>query len=733
MTTQPPTKRWQVSRRQFLIGIGAGTATLAVGLAASAPALKREAQLTINQAFLNGEAPSSETPKAPFIWFEIHADNRAFLYIPKMEMGQGIHTTLAQVAADELELDWERVTVRQPDIRHGFDPGLLFTFGSTSTTSLYQPIREVSATLREMLRQEAIQQLGTTADALTLDKGTFKHGETVLTYGEIIANKQGEWDIPEDPAPLKDARNFRYIGQSVKRVDFKEKLTGRAVYGYDARAEGMLYGAMARPPRYQATLTHASEGTAKTLPGVVAVVIQEGFAGVVATTRRQAYAALDALELTWEGGSEMSQAELETFMRFDDRTDGVLIQREGNPNEAFQAGATLTAEYFTPMAVHAHLEPQAALAEIVNGQYIITTSTQSPEISQQSVAKGLGIEVDQVQVIPTFIGGGFGRKTGTDVALEAARLAQVVNRPVHVGWNRTEEMRYGYRRPPTINILRAQLSEDDQLVAVDHTLSSSDTLFAEGIGLPRFAQNILGADPLSASGSQLIYNIPHRAVTYHHRRLPIPTAYWRGLGSFANTFAIETFMDEIAHALQVDPLEFRLRYLPEGEIGERIKTALETVRQASNWGQSMPSGMGRGLAIAYDRKTVVALVMTVQVEGEKIRARQAWCAIDPGLVVNPDGAASQVQGQIVMGLSSALMEEQVIENGLATDSNFNTYPLITMRDTPAIEVFPLKSADAPTGGLGEPVIGTVPAAVSNAVFAVTGQRLRRMPFNLARL
>jgi len=215
MTTQPPTKRWQVSRRQFLIGIGAGTATLAVGLAASAPALKREAQLTINQAFLNGEAPSSETPKAPFIWFEIHADNRAFLYIPKMEMGQGIHTTLAQVAADELELDWERVTVRQPDIRHGFDPGLLFTFGSTSTTSLYQPIREVSATLREMLRQEAIQQLGTTADALTLDKGTFKHGETVLTYGEIIANKQGEWDIPEDPAPLKDARNFRYIGQSV--------------------------------------------------------------------------------------------------------------------------------------------------------------------------------------------------------------------------------------------------------------------------------------------------------------------------------------------------------------------------------------------------------------------------------------------------------------------------------------------------------------------------------------
>lgn len=733
MTTQPTPKRWQVSRRQFLIGIGAGTATLAVGLTVSAPTLKREAQLAINQAFMNGEAPSSETPKSPFIWFEIHADNSASLYIPKMEMGQGIHTTLAQVAADELELDWETVTVRQPDIRHGFDAGLLFTFGSTSTTALYQPIREVSATMREMIRKEAAQQLGTAIEALTIDKGTIKHGETILTYGEVIAQKQGEWDIPEDPAPLKDAKDFRYIGQSIKRVDFKEKLTGRAIYGYDARAEGMLYGAIARPPRYQATLIDASPGTAQTLPGVVAVVIEDGFAGVVATTRRQAYAALNALKLTWEGGSEMNQAELETLMRFDDRTDGVLIQREGNPTQAFQEGATLTAEYFTPMAVHAHLEPQAALAEIVDGQYIITTSTQSPQISQQSVAQGLGIEEDQVQVIPAFIGGGFGRKTGTDVGLEAAQLARAVNRPVHVGWDRTEEMRYGYRRPPTINILRAKISEDNQLLAIEHQLSSSDTLFAEGIGLPRFAQNILGADPLSASGSQLIYNIPHRAVTYHHRRLPIPTAYWRGLGSFANTFAIETFMDEVAHTLQLDPLEFRLQHLPEGQIGERIKTALETVRQASNWDQPTPSGVGRGLAIAYDRKTVVALIMTVQVDGQKIQAQQAWCAIDPGLVVNPDGAASQVQGQIVMGLSSALLEEQVIENGLATNANFNTYPLITLRDTPTIEVFPLKSADAPTGGLGEPVIGTVPAAVSNAVFAITGERLRRMPFKLTGL
>jgi isoquinoline 1-oxidoreductase beta subunit len=729
-TPQNTNRRW-LSRRTFLIGLGTGIAGLAVG----APFALREARIPINQAFAAGtSSPLPPLPESPFIWFEIQPDNTAHLYIPKVEMGQGVHTTLAQIAADELELDWDTVKVHQGDIERGFDGDLIFTFGSTSVHSLFMPIREIAATMRQMLRTEAAQQLNIAVDDLVAENSIVSsrsNPDTRLTYGEVVAAKQGEWDIPETPPALKTAAEFRYIGQSVQRVDFADKLTGRAIYGLDARLPNMAYGAVARPPRYGATLKSVSAGDAESQPGVVAVVIEEGFAGVVAETRPQAYAALEHLQLEWEGGTTISQAELEEFVTVSD-SGGTLIQREGNVNGAIEQGTLVTAEYRTPMAANAHLEPQAALVDIQGDNVTVYASTQSSAITRNFVSKVLGIEPENVNVYVTYLGGSFGRKTGADAPVEAARLARAVGRPVHVGWNRTEEMRYGYRRQMTHHQLRGAVDSNGNIIAVEHQLASTDVFFyLKNLGTSRFLEYMLGADALAAMGAIINYDVANRRVVYHHRAIPIETAFWRGLGTLPNTFAVESFIDELAHAGNIDPLEIRLNHLPQDAIGERMRVALETVAEASDWRSVTAEGRAKGIALSLDKGTVVALVVEVSADDAHIRVHQAWCAVDPGFVVNPDGAKAQVEGSIIMALSSTLYEKITVENGMVAAANFDTYPLLTMRDAPAIEVALINSSDAPVGGLGEPVIGTIPAAVANAIFTLTGQRLRELPLKLS--
>lgn len=533
------TEKQGLSRRQFLIRLGGGAAALAVGAAIGAPTAVRTVRLNLNQAFLSGDAPSAELPNSPFIWFKIDADNTAHLHIPKIEMGQGIHTALAQIAADELELDWNQITVHQADSTTGFDPQAMFTFGSTSVTALYEPIRNIAATMRYMLEKEAANQLSVSESEVKSENSHIfvkSNQENSLSYGEIINRKNDEWQLPETEPRLKSKDEFRYIGQSVPRVDFHEKVTGRAVYGYDARLPEMLYGAVARSPRYGARLVRASAGTATEQAGVVAVAIEENFAGIVAESRSQAYAAIEHLELEWEGGSTISQQELEAFVTVSPDS-GTLIQRSGNFSANLNSDIIIEAQYRTPMAAHAHLEAQAGLADVNEDGVTIYTSTQGPGITQEAVSKYLDIEVDKVKVVPTYIGGGFGRKTGLDAAVEATILSKAVKRPVHVGWNRTEDMRYGYRRPPTHHTLTASVDNNGNIIAMEHQVASGDVFYLEGLGLPEFLGKILGSDPLAAYGSLIHYDIPHHQVKYHRRKLDVPTAYWRGLGSFPNTFA----------------------------------------------------------------------------------------------------------------------------------------------------------------------------------------------------
>jgi isoquinoline 1-oxidoreductase beta subunit len=732
MTPETPTprRRWQLSRRQFLIGLGSGGA-LALGAALGLPSVRR----TLLQNQIMRQGISAAVPDSPLVWFEITPDNTTHLYLPKAEMGQGIHTALAQIAAEELALDWEQLAVHQADLERGFAPLQMYTFGSNSVYSLYQPIREAAATLREMLRAEAARQLGQPLEQLVAEHSAVQYVQQAtarLTYGEIVANRQGEWEVPEAAAELKDAATFRYIGQPIPRVDLPDKVMGRATYGYDVRVPDMLYGVAARPPRYGATLRRALPNAASTMPGVVAVVIEDGFAGVVAERRSAARAALEQMTLEWEGGTTVNQDELEQIVTVPER-GGVVIQDEGDLSAGLRQGAPITAAYRTPLAAHATLEPQAAMAEVSPDRITIHASTQAPNVARDFIARAMGRPLETINVQPTYLGASFGRKMAHDVGVEAARLSAAVDRPVHVGWNMNEEIRYGSKRPLTHHVLRGTLDAQGQVTAIEHQLASADAVFSTPELIPggELTIGLLGAEPGGGLGALILYGaMPNRRTVYHRTPVPVPTSIWRGLGLLPNTFALESFIDELAHAAGADPLAFRLRHLSDDPINQRFRAVLERAVELARWGQAPPAGRARGIACCYLHNTIIAHVAEVSVEGNRIRVHEVTCVADAGLIVNPDGARAQAQGSIMMGLSSTLLERLTVQDGMIEAGNLDQYPLITIADTPSITVDFVQSADHPVGGMGEAAIGPIPAAVANAVFALTGQRLRELPLRL---
>ncbi|MDR6220922.1 molybdopterin cofactor-binding domain-containing protein [Deinococcus soli (ex Cha et al. 2016)] len=710
-----------VTRRRVLIGLGSGAGLLVVGvplaLTAGRPAL-------VEFIEENGTGPQ-DAPRDPDLWFEVTPAGVTF-FVPKVEMGQGIHTALAQIAAEELEVTPEQLTVRQADTARGYAGGTMFTFGSTSVKALYRPLREAAATLRELLREEAARQLGVPAARLTAAGGSFfvAGSRERIPYAQVVAGKQGEWVIPEVAPTLKARRDFKRIGRAMPRTDFRDKVLGTATYGYDARLPGMLFGAVARPPRFGARLVSASADAAGRQPGVVRVVIdlKAGFAGVVARTRTQARAALPSLDLRWEGGTTASSADLDAQIQ---AGSGSVLRRRGNVRAALSGGTVVQAEYRTPLAAHAHLEPLAALADVqADGRIEVWASTQYPQMVIDDL-RGVFGKDREVLVHPTQLGGGFGRKAGQHAALEAARLSAAVGKPVHVGWTREEDLQHAFYRPPTHHVLRGSVGADGRLRGVEQFTAGGDIIWGQ-TGLPEFVRDALGFDPGGLAGQFLPYDLPAYRVVNRREALPVPTGYWRGLGVLPNTFALESFMDELAHAARVDPLAFRLRHLGSSGDGGRLRTVLDRAARAAGWGTPVAAGRARGVACCLDLNTASALVAEVSVDGGQVRVHRVTVAVDPGLVVNPDGARLQIQGSVMMALSSALHEELTIQDGRVVESNFDRYRLLPLRDAPEVEVLLIESGEDPQG-LGEPVMGPAAAAVANAVFTLTGQRLRTLP------
>jgi len=723
--SEQPRRRWRVSRRGFLIGLGVVAGGLAVGVPLGLPRMR----LAIADALEGAGGPPSSTPDDPLLWFAVAPDGLVTMAMPKVEMGQGIHTALAQIAAEELGVEWGQIAVRQTS---SLDPvgDAGGTSASNSVASLFTPLREAAATLREMLRAEAAGRLGVPAADLAVAAGSvFVAADPArrIGFGELVAGA-GEWEAPDSPPPLKPAAEYALIGQPLPRLDLPAKVVGAAIYGYDARAEGMRFGAVARPPVIGARLVRAAPGTAAGAPGVVAVVAEPGFAGVVADSRAVAFAALGKLDLQWEQPAPLQQEQIDALVRAAPG-EGVLIQERGDVGRQLAGAGIISAEYRTPLAAHASMEPQAALVDVQADRVVATVSTQSPGLVAGEIARALGRDARSVEVTPSYLGGGFGRKLNVEVAVEAARLSAAAGTPVHVGWTRTEEFRAGYLRPPTHHVLRGAIDADGRIAAIEHAQASGDVLFPF---FPEPLKAVFGADFGAWRGARVPYAIPNISARAIRAELPLRTGAWRGLGLLANVFAVESFVDELAHVAGADPLQFRLRHLADDEMGRRIRAALESVAERSGWGTPAPEGRARGVACCVDARTVAAHVVEVSAgDGPGgIRVHTVWAAVDPGLPINPDGARAQSEGNITMGLSAALLERVTVKDGQVEAGNFDRYPLLTMRDAPAIDVAILRSGDEPFG-MGEPPMGPIAAAVANAVFALTGRRLRELPLTLA--
>lgn len=718
-------RRWRMSRRNFLIGLGAVGGTAAIGLALGVPYGQRKLAEMID----SGGGGFFNMPNDPWAWFEVAADGSITLYISKVEMGQGVHTSIKQIAVDELGVSWDAVAVKQGTTSQG-PADSSGTSGSTSVSSSFTPVREAAATLAQLLRQEAALQTGLPADSLSIQDDGFADadGVTRITFGEIVTNKTGEWEVPEEPAALKPLANLKLVGQPQQRVDIPAKVTGTAVYGYDAKLPGMKFGALLRPPTLEATLKSVDTTAAKAMDGVVAIVEDGDFVGVVADSRPQAWAAVEAIEAEWDEGKLWQQAELEEIVTVGG-SGGVVIQKEGNVSGKFDAANAITADYRTPLAVQSPLEAQAALADVSADKAQVWASTQVHTSLQGQIAEATGLEEATIEVIPTYLGGGFGRKLG-DVAVEAARLSQAAGIPVHLGWTREEDLKSGFMQPLSHHRLNGAVDENGRITALEHQIGSGDILFSF---FPAAMAAAFGADIGVTRGASLIYNAPNRLVTVWRRKLPVKTGSWRGLGLLPNTFAIESFIDELATAAAMDPLQFRLQNLGDDSRSERYAAVLQAAADKADWG-NVPADRGVGLAGIMDMKTAVAIVAEVSVsETGQVRVHKITSAMDCGLVINPDGARAQMEGNAMWGVSAALKEEATVLNGRFALNNFDTYPLLTMREAPKVETVLVDSGETEPYGVGEPPIAPIAAAIANAVFALTGKRLRQMPFTAARV
>ena len=724
---------WRLTRRGFLIGLGAAGAGLAVGAYFGRPVLHGIMAESMAEAEHAGSS-FMQLPDDPPLWLEVLEDSRIRLSLTKVEMGQGVHTSIAQIAVEELGISWDDLVVEQADTSSKLVDGM-GTGGSFSVSTSYGPLRRAAAGMRSLLQREAAEVLEQPEATLQVVGRGFAVTDSPENKVDFysLAGAVASWDLPEEEAlQLKATDEFTVVGQPVARIDIPDKVTGQAVYGYDMRVPNMLYGAVARPPTLEAKLVGASAGEAGAIEGVEEIVldVENGFAGVAASSRSAAWSAVKAMETEWDEGHLWQQEEIEALIE-PAGEGGITIQREGNAADVLGRETAITATYRSPFAVQAPLEAPAALADVQDDQVMVWVSTQSHERAKGLIAEALGVETDTVRVVPTYLGGGFGAKLDTGVAVEAARLSRAAGAPVHVGWDRTEAMLHGYLRPPTKNVLSGALDGNGRIVAMEHRQGSSDVAFSF---MPAFMEIVLGADFGATVGARIDYDVPNRTVTAWRKKLPVWTGWWRGLGLFANTFAVESFVDELAAAAGADPLKFRLDHLPDSPAGGRMRAVLEAVEELSGWGTAPPEGRARGVA-CFGSNTVVAQVAEVSVdEGSgEITVHRVDCAVDCGLVVNPDGAKAQIEGNVMWGVGSTLIEQAYVKDGRLELNNFESYPLLTMREAPDVRSVLVDTGIKTPYGMGEPPIGPVGAAIGNAFTAATGRRIRTLPMTPARV
>ncbi|MEM9324143.1 MAG: molybdopterin cofactor-binding domain-containing protein [Bacteroidota bacterium] len=715
------------SRRKFIARTLAGSGGLFVGLSLTGYIARNPIRRQINKFVDEGESPYQGDISDPMLWFEVTADNKLTLFSPKVEMGQGSFTSLAQIAADELELDMSFIKVAHAQSGTG-NLDQFATGGSTTIRGLWQPLRVLSATLREMLKAEAARKLDVPVSSLKMEDGKITDGSRSLTLGEVVEGVE-EWVVPEAPA-VKDVTEYTRVGKPVPRVDLNDKVFGAPIFGMDAEMPGMLYGAIVRSTRVGARFMGADTSKAEGMPGVVKVVLEQDFVAVVAASYTQAIDAKRKIEPKWEVDRSWTTGDIEEMITVG-KGQPYVIQKNGSPAEILNADGVYTAEYRSPIGAHAQIEPHVAVAHVKGDQADVKMSTQVVRITRDQVANRLGIDKENVNIVPAFLGGGFGGRLETPIATYAAVISKAVGRPVKCFYERQEEFQNDTFRPPTHNVLKAKLTDNGSIAAMEHNVSSGAVAWGSPM-LPGFLETVLGADLGAWRGGMIQYGaIPDFQAISWKVNLPFATSWWRSLGLLANTFAVESFMDELAEQAGKDPVQFRLEHIQDNKAGQRLKGVIQAVTERSGYRDKSTNGVAMGFAASTDAATPVAMVAQVSMDGSEIRVEKVTCAMDPGLSVNPDQVKAQVEGCIIMGISGAVYERMYIEDGQLRPVIYGPYEMARMKHAPKeIDVILLQGDENP-GAVGEPPLGPVGAAIANAVYRLTGERRREMPLSQA--
>lgn len=683
-------------------------------------------------------------------WITVNADGTVTLKIGKVELGQGTTSSAAQIAADELYIDMDRLDVVSGDTWMVPDEGT--TAGSNSAPNCFPAVQQASAEVRQILLEMAAEKLGQPAEELTIENGKITAPDgSETTYWDLVSGGELERETT-GTAPLKPIEEQRYIGQRVGRLDLPDKITGRSAYVQDIRLDGMVHGKIVRPPTYSATLRSVDTSVAEGMPGVLAVVRDGSFLGVVAERDGQAMAAANALaqNASWDVTADLPGSDGIFEWLQAEATESTEHVNTGTPSGG--GARTIEATYYRPYNMHGSIGTSAAVATLGDdGVMTIQNASQSVFGTGKAIAAMLGMTPDKVHMQHVDGSGCYGHNNADDAAADAALLARAVpGRPVRLQYTRAQEHQWEPYGSAMVMHVTANVDEAGDVLdwiyenwSTTHSTRPSGgdpgrLLSARYLGSPFELGGGGGPGSVtsgSARNSEAKYVFPHQKVTTHHTpKMPLRVSATRGLGAFPNVFAVESFIDELAHEAGADALEYRLRYLKD----DRSRAVLQKAAEAFGWDAWEPQrGRGRGLGFAqyknYAAMTAVAMEVQVNQRNGRVNVVRAVAANDSGHMVSPDNIANQIEGGLIQSLSWALKEEVRFDDTQVLSNDWASYPIITFNEVPAIEVHLINSPGAPYLGTGETAQGPTVGALANAIFDATGVRFRRLPFVPSRI
>jgi isoquinoline 1-oxidoreductase beta subunit len=686
------------------------------------------------------EAAATFSPNA---FIRISSDGAITLFAKNPEIGQGVKTSLPMLVAEDLEVDWEKVTVEQGAVDPGF--GSQVAGGSMSVTNNYDRLRRLGAVAKTMLVTAAANEWKVPAGECTAASGEVTHRTTgrKLSYGALAA-AAAKLPVPDPKSvTLKDRSEFKILGRRIGGVDNREIVIGEPLFGIDQRLPGMVYAIFVRCPVFTGKVKDADVEAVKKLPGVKDAFVIEGSGdhygllpgvAIIGDSTWSVFKAKQKLTATWDDGGhgdESSAGQEKKALEAITNRKSKEIRKDGSPDDAFPADKrTVDAVYYYPHLAHANLEPQNCTAVFKDGKLEMWAPTQNPGGGIEGISKALHLSKDKIEVHMTRIGGGFGRRLMGDFMIECAAIARRLDgTPVKLTWDRSQDLQHDYYRSGGWHHLRGHVDEAGNITAwANHFVT---------YGLNSDERPGNGAD---VGGGELPAGfVPNFLLERTILPSNVPLGYWRAPGSCAIAWAFQSFIDELAHAAGKDPLEFRLNLLgadrmfdPSGGRGRpydtmRMKRALKLAAEKSGWGRKMPAGSGQGIAFHFSHLGYVAVVAEVSVDAKgALKVAKLTAGVDVGPIMNLSGAENQVEGSMLDGLSAAWFQEILVENGKVTNTNFNDYPLLRISQAPKVEAhfFP---SDFPPTGLGEPALPPTAPAICNAIFAATGKRVRNLP------